>query len=140
MPLPLQQTEILFYDGHCGLCHRAVQFVVRHDQSGTAFRFAPLQGKTFAAVVPADRRGGMPDSMAVQTRDAALLLRSDAWVHILRRLGGGWRILAGAVAAVPRPLRDAVYDFVGRIRYRIFGRREDFCPVIPAEMRGRFDP
>jgi hypothetical protein len=40
-------AEILFYDGHCSLCHRSVQFVVRHDRDGTAFRFAPMQWPTF---------------------------------------------------------------------------------------------
>jgi predicted DCC family thiol-disulfide oxidoreductase YuxK len=40
---------------------------------------------------------------------------------------------------VPRRLRDFVYDFVARIRYRVFGRRDDLCPVMPPELRARFD-
>ena len=140
MPLPLKQPEIIFYDGHCGLCHRAVQFVLRQDRSGAAFRFAPLQGETFQGIVPVDRREGMADSMAVETRDGLLLLRSDAWVHILRRLGGGWRIVAALVGVIPRPLRDGFYNWVARIRYRAFARREELCPIVPAELRERFDP
>jgi len=140
MPLPTRQTETIFYDGHCALCHRAVKFVLNHDRSGAAFRFAPLQGETFQARVPVDLRGGMPDSMVVQTEDASFLVRSDACIHILRRLGGGWRILAALAAAVPRPLRDALYALIARIRYRAFGRRDDLCPVVPAELRDRFDP
>ena len=124
-------TEILFYDGHCGLCHRAVRFVLKHDRSGTAFRFAPLQGETFQAKVPADRRASLPDSFVVETHDGSLLVRSDAVVHVLRRLPGGWSALAFLMAVVPRPLRDLVYDFVARIRYRLFGRRDDLCPDVP---------
>jgi predicted DCC family thiol-disulfide oxidoreductase YuxK len=139
MPLPPQQPETIFYDGHCGLCHRAVKFVLRRDRSGAAFRFAPLQGETFLARVPAGRRDGLPDSMVVQTNDALLLVRSDACVHVLRRLGGGWRIIAAVLAAIPRPLRDALYDFVARVRYRTFGRRSDLCPTVPPELRRRFD-
>ena len=138
-PLILQ-TEILFYDGHCGLCHRGVRFVLRHDRSGTKFRFAPLQGKTFQSRVPFDQRPGLLDSMIVQTPDGSVLMRSNAWVHILRRLGGGWKILAAFVAAIPRPLRDVFYDFVARIRYRVFGRRDDLCPIVPPELRARFEP
>ncbi|MGO9897165.1 MAG: thiol-disulfide oxidoreductase DCC family protein [Bryobacteraceae bacterium] len=134
------QTETIFYDGHCGLCHRAVRFVLKHDRSGTAFRFAPLQGKTAQARIPVDRRAGLSDSMAVQSRDASLLMRSNAWVHILRRLGGGWTIVAALVAVVPRPLRDGLYSCIARIRYRVFGRRDDLCPIVPPGLRERFDP
>jgi len=136
----IPQTEILFYDGHCGLCHRGVRFVLRHDRSGTKFRFAPLQGITFQSRVPFDQRPGLLDSMIVQTPDGSVLIRSNAWVHILRRLGGGWKILAAFVAAIPRPLRDVFYDFVARIRYRVFGRRDDLCPIVPPELRARFEP
>jgi predicted DCC family thiol-disulfide oxidoreductase YuxK len=134
------RAEVLFYDGHCGLCHRAVKFVVRHDRSGNAFRFAPLQGETFGERVPLPQREGLPDSMVVLTEDGSLLTRSDALIYILRRLGGGWKLLAGVLRVIPRPLRDFVYDFIARVRYRIFGRREDYCPVVPAELRKRFDP
>jgi len=133
-------TEILFYDGHCGLCHRAVKFVLKHDRSGTAFRFAPLQGETFRSAVPVDRRAGLPDSTVVQTRDGSLLVRSEAAVYVLRRLPGGWKALAAIVAVVPRPLRDLAYDFIARVRYRLFGHRDDLCPDVPPHLRERFDP
>src|ERR1041385_7423246 len=83
--------ETLFYDGHCGLCHRSVRFLLRRDPGGRAFRFAPLQGRTFQDAVSPDRRAGLPDSMVLKTADGRLLLKSDAWLHILRRLGGGLR-------------------------------------------------
>jgi predicted DCC family thiol-disulfide oxidoreductase YuxK len=134
------KTEILFYDGHCGLCHGAVKFVLRHDRSGNAFRFAPLQGQTFQSRVPADQRAALPDSVVVLTEEGSLLVRSNAFLHILRRLGGGWRILAAALRVIPRPVRDSVYDFIARIRFRIFGRRDELCPIVPADLRARFDP
>ena len=48
--------------------------------------------------------------------------------------------MAAFMAVVPRPLRDVVYGFVARIRYRVFGRRDDLCPVVPPDLRARFDP
>jgi predicted DCC family thiol-disulfide oxidoreductase YuxK len=140
MPSLVPRVEILFYDGHCGLCHRTVKFVLRHDRTGGAFRFAPLQGETFAALVPPERRAGLPDSIVVRTLDGSLLERSDAFIHILRRLGDGWKALAGILAVMPRPVRDTIYDFVARIRYRVFGRRDELCPIVPADLRARFDP
>lgn len=140
MPQAAPTTELLFYDGHCGLCHRAVKFVLKHDHSGQAFRFAPLQGATFEARVPAERRASLPDSIVVLTNEGALLVRSDAFLHILRRLGGGWKTLAGALAVIPRAVRDAAYDSIARIRYSIFGKRDELCPIVPPDLRSRFDP
>ena len=132
-------SETVFYDGHCGLCHGGVKFIVRRDTAG-AFRFAPLQGPTFESSISPAERAAMPDSMAVRTADGRLLLKSDAWRYILRRLGGIWKALAAVVSIVPRPLQDIAYDFVARIRFRIFGRREEVCPVLPPELRRRFLP
>jgi predicted DCC family thiol-disulfide oxidoreductase YuxK len=133
-------AEMLFYDGHCALCHRAVKFVLKHDRSGSAFRFAPLGGETFQSSVSADRRTALPDSVVVLTRDGRVLVRSDAFVHILRRLGGGQKAFGNVLAVVPRPIRDLVYNFIARIRYHVFGRREEVCPLVPLELRDRFDP
>jgi predicted DCC family thiol-disulfide oxidoreductase YuxK len=131
---------MLFYDGHCALCHRTVKFVLRHDRSGAAFRFAPLQGPTFHAHVPLEQRAGLPDSVVVLTADRSLLVRSNAFLHILRRLGGGWKTLAAVLAVIPRPVRDMFYDFIARVRFRVFGTRQDWCPVTSPELRARFDP
>ena len=117
-----------------------MKFVLRHDRGGRALRFAPLQGETFLARVAAERRAGLPDSVVVLTRDGELLVRSAAFLHIFRRLGGGWGVLADVLGVIPRGLRDLVYDFIARIRYRVFGKREDLCPIVPAELRARFDP
>jgi predicted DCC family thiol-disulfide oxidoreductase YuxK len=131
---------MLFYDGHCALCHRTVEFVLKHDRSGKAFRFAPLQGGTFQARVPVEKRRGLPDSVVVLTNEGLLLARSNAIIHLLGRLGGGWRALAGIMRVIPRPVRDAVYDLIARNRYRVFGRRDDVCPIVPPRERSRFSP
>lgn len=131
---------MLFYDGYCGLCHGTVKFVIKHDRLGSAFRFAPLQGSTLERLVPAAQRSGLPDSIVVLTQQGSLLVRSDAVLYVLRRLGGRWRALGGILGVIPRSLRDAVYDFVARVRYRVFGRRDNVCPVMPPELRARFDP
>ena len=138
MPPSMPEPEFLFYDGHCGLCHYAVRFVAKQDHSGRAFCFAPLGGTAFQAKVPATQRLELPDSMAVLTRDGSLLTCSDAWVHVLRRLGGKWKFAAALLRLLPQPLRDFFYSLVARTRYRIFGSREEVCPLIPPSLRTRF--
>jgi predicted DCC family thiol-disulfide oxidoreductase YuxK len=133
------RIERIFYDGHCGLCHGAVRFVIARDPQGHLFRYAPLEGPTFAALVSAEHRAGLPDSVVVLTEDGRLLIRSDAFIHILRRLGGFWRVMGTITAVIPRAIRDGVYNFIARVRYRLFGRRPEVCPVTPPELRARFD-
>lgn len=74
------------------------------------------------------------------TGDGALLVRSNAFLHILRRLGGGWKVLGSALSIIPRPVGDLVYDFIARVRYRVFGTRDELCPIVPQDLRSRFEP
>ena len=124
--------EIIYYDGHCGLCHGFVKFVLAHDRQAR-FRFAPLDK------MPAGERLGLPDSVVVRTT-AGLLTKSDAVLYVLRGLGGSWAVMAGLAQVFPRFVRDFVYGAVAKLRYRIFGRREDACPLVPPELRKRFQP
>jgi predicted DCC family thiol-disulfide oxidoreductase YuxK len=133
------EPDLLFYDGGCGLCHRSVRFVVARDPRG-CFRFAPLGGETFRAAVPPALREGLPDSIVLRTAEGRLLVRSDAALHVLRRLGGGWRLLASLLGLLPRRLRDAGYDFVARRRVRWFASPTDACPLVPVHLRARFAP
>jgi predicted DCC family thiol-disulfide oxidoreductase YuxK len=133
------KTERIFYDGHCGLCQRSVRLILAEDTTGMAFRFAPLQGETFAAL-PAKEREALPMSMVVQTENGTLLTRSPGVLHILRRLGGVWRLLAGVLVLMPVSWRDRLYDGVARVRHRVFTRPEETCPLMPPHLRTRFDP
>ena len=139
MPSVASTPEILFYDGHCALCHGAVTFILKRDRAGI-FHFAPLQGETFQSRVPPEKRAGLPDSVAILTLEGDLLIRSSAFLYIFRKLGGGWRFLASVLGVIPRPVRDAAYDLIARVRYRIFGTRDDLCPIVPPDLRARFEP
>lgn len=131
-PIPLDRP-ILFFDGVCGLCNAAVDFVMRHD-ARQCFLFATLQGETASAQL-----GVQPD----QTFDTVIVVeggrrfeRSDAALHIARQLGWPWKALSW-LRIVPRPLRDAVYGWVARHRYGWFGQKETCRMPTPAE-RARF--
>jgi predicted DCC family thiol-disulfide oxidoreductase YuxK len=129
-------TETLFYDGGCGLCHNAVRFLLAEDRApGGAFRFAPLGGETFQATV--SRPADLPDSLVLVTDDGRILTRSRAVLHLGRRLGGLWRMMAGLVGLLPIALLDRAYDAVAHVRHRLFARPEEACPIAPRELRSR---
>jgi predicted DCC family thiol-disulfide oxidoreductase YuxK len=129
--------ETVFYDGNCGLCHATVRFVVARD-SDARFVYAPLGGATFAATFDAAARAAIPATVVVRTEDGRTLVRSDAVVHLLRAIGGGWRVLGGMLRLVPRPLRDVGYRAVASVRRRLVAAPKDACPVVPPELRARF--
>jgi predicted DCC family thiol-disulfide oxidoreductase YuxK len=55
----------------------------------------------------------------------------------MQNLGGLWSAAALMLRLVPRPLRDAAYDVVGALRYRVFGRAPEACPLVTPQLRKR---
>jgi predicted DCC family thiol-disulfide oxidoreductase YuxK len=135
----LSETDELFYDGGCGLCHSAVRFVLNRGEAGRAFRFAPLGGETFRQRLSAGQRAGLPDSVVILAASGEVLTRSRAVLRILHALGGGWRLLGWMGQVLPRILADALYDFLASIRHRHFAKPVDVCPGLSDEERTRFD-
>ncbi len=131
--------DVLFYDGSCALCHGAVVFVAARDPHHR-FAFAPLEGETAVATLDADTRRTLPDSIVVRSHAGEVLVKSDAVLYVLNRIGGGWRVCGTVGGLVPRLVRDGVYDAVARVRYRTFGRTHDVCPMVPPDQRARFLP
>jgi predicted DCC family thiol-disulfide oxidoreductase YuxK len=90
--------------------------------------FAPLQGETARAVLARHADVDADDSVStvVYVRDFGgsserVYLRSDAALAILRDVGRGYQVLS-AFRALPRGLRDLVYDWIASHRYRWFGK------------------
>lgn len=143
------RNPIIFFDGVCGLCNGFVDFTLARDRRGV-FRFAALQGETFAARIRETVSG---DEIAVGNEDsgdeerfASIVLsdgigthlKSEAVLRVLEILGGKWA-LARPLRLVPRVFRDWVYDFVAKNRYRWFGKLET-CRLPSPEERDRFLP
>lgn len=130
--------DLIYYDGECGLCHRAVAFLAQRDRRGERFRFAPLRGATFRQRVPLGLAAALPDSLALQTPEGALLVRTRAVAHALKQLGGSWGVLGTLLGWIPRPLADWGYDLVARLRHRLFRKPEGACPRLPRDLQDRF--
>jgi predicted DCC family thiol-disulfide oxidoreductase YuxK len=119
---------VVLFDGVCNLCNGVVRFIIARDPSAR-FRFAPLQWPV-AGAAP-----GTADSI-VLVEAGKRYTRSTAALRIARGLRFPWPLLY-ALVLTPRPLRDAVYDWVARHRYGWFGKRAA-CMVPTPEIRGRF--
>jgi predicted DCC family thiol-disulfide oxidoreductase YuxK len=84
-------------------------------------------------------RQTLPDSLVLVTVDGRVLTRSAAVVALLDGLGGFWRAMGRLAGVVPRPLADAVYDGIARVRGRLAPTPTDVCPIVPEPLRSRFD-
>jgi len=134
--LPARETRLLVaYDGHCGLCHGFVRFVLAEDRSGIC-RLTALDSPAQRAAMP--EHIGESRSLLVRRGNGAVFRQSDAVIIVLDALGGFWRVCACLLRAIPRPLRDGGYQAIAALRYRIAGRRAQACPLMPPELRARF--
>ena len=132
------EAPVLLYDGVCGFCNGAVQFLVARDGRGT-MRFASLQSDYGRAAVARHPELENVDSVVFveKTREGErVYVRSDAALKVAEYLGGFWKLFLAA-KAVPGGARDYFYDLFARNRYRLFGRHEQ-CMLPPPEVRSRF--
>jgi predicted DCC family thiol-disulfide oxidoreductase YuxK len=112
---------LILFDGVCVLCSRGCRFVSKRDQR-RYFRFIPMQlpeGRVLAEQLGINP--DHPDSFAFIANGQAFI-KSDAALRIAGELPF-WR-WTYALLFIPPKMRDAIYDWIARNRYRWFGRRE----------------
>ena len=134
-----KRHPIVFYDGHCGMCHGAVQFAMRRDPH-KRLRFTPLQGETIKALMTPAQINALPDSIVLRQKDGSLHMFSDATLEIMGHLERPWPALADTGRLAPAPLRNGVYKLIARVRHQVVGAPKDVCPMVPREDRERFLP
>ena len=126
---------VLIFDGECVMCSHTAAFVLKHERHKRC-NFVAAQSELGRALY---RHYGMDDTdfeTFVLLHEGIARLRSDAALQLMSLIGFPWS-LAAVFRIVPRPLRDAIYTFVARNRYRLFGRR-DACYMPAPEHRDRF--
>ena len=129
------ETAIVLFDGVCNFCNATINWVIRNDKRGY-FRLAPLQseaGERLQAEYGFDPR---QHETFILIENGKPYDRSTAALRMVRKLGGLYP-LAYAFIVVPRPVRDLVYTWIARRRYRWFGRRDE-CMIPSPEVRERF--
>jgi predicted DCC family thiol-disulfide oxidoreductase YuxK len=134
-PTRSKPRSIVLFDGVCNLCSGSVRFLIRRDPQANLC-FASLQsdaGRRLQA-----ERGLDPDALAsiVLVEGERCMAESTAVLHIVRQLSGAWPLLS-ALLVVPRPLRDLLYRWIAKNRYRWFGKKES-CWLPTPELASRF--
>lgn len=133
--LPTNKKIILF-DGVCNFCNDTVLKVIKFDKNNN-FVFTSLQsdiGQKIVAYIKIDTT--KTDSIILYEPKVSYDIKSTAALKIMSQFGGVWK-LSNLFWIIPLPIRDAVYDFIAKNRYKWFGKK-DACIIPSPELQKRF--
>ncbi len=130
----LAQTPVILFDGVCNYCNSMVNFVIKQDKQ-KLIKFSALQSNSGQDLlnkldVPRDI-----DSF-VFIENGKAYLQSTAALKVLQHLSWYWQ-WTQALWIIPKFIRDGVYNFIAKRRYKWFGKKES-CMVPSQEVRSRF--
>ena len=115
------EPRIVVFDGICNLCNSVVDFISARDPR-SVFTFVPMQSPRGQQLLEEHGVSINQVDTFLLILDGGALVRSDAAIAIAAELRRPWAMLR-VLRHVPRPVRDWVYSFVARNRYRWFGKR-----------------
>lgn len=133
--LPLNKKIILF-DGVCNLCDSSVQFIIKKDKKDI-FRFVALQselGKEICQYIGVD--SSKMDSIILYNPGTAYYYKSSAVIEIANDLGGIYSLFSIA-KIIPEKVRNILYDYIAKNRYKWYGKKES-CMIPTLELKSKF--
>lgn len=126
---------IILFDGICNLCNSSVQFIIKRD-SKKIFLFSSLQSDAGQAILLQNNLKNLDFNTIVLLEDGVIYEKSTAILKIIRRLSGLYKFFYVFII-VPKFIRDFVYNFISKNRYKWFGKR-DSCMIPTKDLKLRF--
>ncbi len=127
--------SIILFDGVCNLCNGAVNFVIKRDP-GNVFKFTPLQEKQGVLLLKKHAIDAQELDSIVLVENKKVYTKSSAALRIARKLSGLWPLFF-VLLIIPRFIRDGVYDFIAKNRYKWFGKKEQ-CMIPTPGFKEKF--
>lgn len=131
-----KDKKIILFDGICNLCNSSVQYVIKQDTKDV-FRFVALESELGQKIL---KHIGIfdksIDSIVVYQPGIAYYYKSAALIEITKSLQGIFHY--GLLFKIlPISLRDIVYDYIAKNRYRWYGKKES-CMIPTPELKTKF--
>lgn len=127
---------LVLFDGVCNLCNTSVQYIIKHDHKDK-FRFTALQSEVGKQIIKDFYIDiTKTDSIILYSERKGISYKSTAALKIAMVLGFPISIL-GVFWIVPPFIRNWVYDYVAKNRYKWYGKRET-CMVPTPELKPKF--
>ncbi|HLT52996.1 MAG TPA: DUF393 domain-containing protein [Flavobacteriaceae bacterium] len=131
-----ENKQLILFDGVCNLCNNSVQFVIKRDKKNQ-FLFAPLQGKAGKEVIEEFKIDTTKvDSIILYTPLKGISYKSTAALKVASKLGFPVSLMS-VFLIVPGFIRNWVYDFIARNRYKWYGKK-DACMIPTPELKNKF--
>lgn len=135
MSVTKNNAPILLFDGYCNLCNNCVKFVLRHEKN-TTIQFSSLQSEVGLALLQKHNINPNETDSLVLIVGTNVYIKSTAALRLTTYFKGLYPLLL-ALLLVPTFIRNAVYDYVARNRYKWFGK-QDSCMIPSPEIKNRF--
>lgn len=129
------KKSIILFDGVCILCNSSIQFVLKHDIK-QQFLFASLQSDAAQKLLLQFNYKNSNLNSIILIEDDKIYEKSTAALRISKELNPLWNMLYIFII-IPKGIRDIVYNFTAKNRYKWFGKR-DTCLVYSEEYKKRF--
>ncbi len=131
----MNDNPVILFDGVCNFCNSAVNFTLKRNTKAN-IRFAPMQseaGQKFLQQynLPAD---DMQSFIFID--DGVVYKQSTAALKVCRYLRGLWPLCYGFII-VPKFIRDGMYNWIAKNRYKWFGVQQS-CMIPTPEVSARF--
>lgn len=127
--------SIVLFDGVCNLCNNTIQYIIKKDKKDQFF-FASLQGSTGQKLLQKFELPQTSFNSFVLIEGDIAYTKSTGALKVFKKLGGVWNLLY-AFIIVPTFIRDAVYNWISKNRYRWFGQR-DHCMIPTPALKAKF--
>src|SRR6478752_587907 len=124
---------LILFDGICNFCNGSVNYLIQHDKH-KRLRFTTLQSETGKALVQKFKLQNIDSIILIEENKA--YTESDAILRIGKALGGIHK-LGYVFIIIPKFIRNALYKFIAKNRYKWFGQKEE-CMIPTPEIRERF--
>ena len=131
-----QDKKIILFDGVCNLCNSSVQYIIKNDKKDL-FRFVALQsalGQEILNYIGIDSKN--IDSIVLYEPGLAYYYKSEAALQIAKNLGGLFS-LAIIFNIIPTGIRNQLYDYIAKNRYKWYGKK-DSCMLPTPELKTKF--
>ena len=131
----MSDQSVILFDGVCNFCNSAVNFVIKRDEK-SVFKFAPLQTDEAKKILASYNLSQLEMDSFVLIENNKSYIRSTAALRVCRHLDNLWPLMYGFII-VPKFIRDGIYNWIAKNRYRWFGKK-DICMIPTHEVQSRF--
>ena len=135
MKVATLDKKIILFDGVCNLCNTSVTYVIKRDKKDQ-FRFAALQEEPGLSLIKKYQINPAETDSIILIENERAYTKSTAALRVARSLGGLYP-LTYIFMIIPRVIRNWVYDYIAKNRYKWYGQKES-CMIPTPELKSKF--